>query len=341
MRESLRPSLHSQCNPKLKAPVKLPPDPLLYSIAAPQLVAAIGNGPLMKAAPQVVQEGIWKRVLYLAMSVPELTEQPDEHIPERLPLLLPFPERLALPYYCTRVAPDSSFATSKFVAILKHYPSLASEVRTVSGQLTEYQFNYDTSDSEDEPLATEHSSQYRPTESSDAVLTLALFSRTSKLPSSLDWQVFEEMAKCCGATLEEFSAIVAGKSDAPPTASVFDNLPVSVLHPSFFTVLTLMRLSSLRRLLVHSFSREAGPFLQEHGSKLIKLDVTCEVLSDLHINIFELCPNLDVILIRPKSRSFKNSLDIDANHFSSDKTAHCSLTKVRIHIVSGMGKSYF
>ncbi|KAJ7684349.1 hypothetical protein DFH06DRAFT_4863 [Mycena polygramma] len=385
MKEHLRPSLYSQVeiNPKLKALVKLPPDPLLDSIVVPQLVAAFGNGPLMKAAPQVVQEGIWKRVLYFAMSVPELTEQPDERIPGRLPLLLVSKtfNRLALPYYYTRVALESSFATFRFVAVLKHYPSLASEVRTISGQLTEYQFNYDTSDLEDEPLAAEHFSQYRPTESSDAALTLALFSQTSKLrrvlcsvdldygntfhmyhAPSLHWEAFEQMAKCCGATLEEFSAIVAGKSDAPPT--VFDNLSalrtldwrsnisfacdpahtspeslsnltelkLGVLHPSFFTVLTLMTLSSLRRLLVHSFSSEAEPFLQEHGSKLIELDVTCEVLSDLHINIFELCPNLNLISIRPRSRSFKNSLDIDANHFSSDKTAHCSLTKVRIQL---------
>ncbi|KAJ7119100.1 hypothetical protein C8R44DRAFT_878607 [Mycena epipterygia] len=75
----------------------------------------------MNSATNEVKEIVWKRILYFAVFVPQLSENPN--IAPRLPLLL----RLALPYFYAYTMVKDSAASSKFLRVLQKNPSIAPE----------------------------------------------------------------------------------------------------------------------------------------------------------------------------------------------------------------------
>ncbi|KAJ7269991.1 hypothetical protein B0H12DRAFT_820134 [Mycena haematopus] len=84
----------------------------------------------MGSASVTVQESIWKRVLYYAISI--LEQEAD--VPRRLPLLLVSRtfNKLALPYYYSFVQLETPSAIPKFLHILVKHPTVGLEVRAVA-----------------------------------------------------------------------------------------------------------------------------------------------------------------------------------------------------------------
>ncbi|KAJ7084892.1 hypothetical protein B0H15DRAFT_384793 [Mycena belliarum] len=88
----------------------------------------------MSAASAEVRDKIWSRVLYFAMSVPELAQNPEaKHIFRRLPLLSTSKmfNRLGLPHFYTHVWMREGKTISKFVAVLAKNPGFGALVRTI------------------------------------------------------------------------------------------------------------------------------------------------------------------------------------------------------------------
>ncbi|KAJ7490963.1 hypothetical protein FB451DRAFT_628519 [Mycena latifolia] len=234
----------------------------------------------MNEASTEVKDGIWKRILYVAMSVPEFARKPGaEKLSSRLPMLLVSKtfNRLALPYFYAHVVLKNSAAISSFLAILQNNPSLGPQVRSISG-------------------ATELSRLYSPWRDSDNAAMLTILSQTTGLvrlgspakynvigayyynENTIRWDCFEAVARSSGSTLREFSMVVVSpRSKASPTVfdkftqlrsldwkcstafkcnpedaaydglSNLEELRIWFSDASFFSALSTMKLESLRR----------------------------------------------------------------------------------------------
>ncbi|KAJ7700714.1 hypothetical protein B0H17DRAFT_1046416 [Mycena rosella] len=175
----------------------------------------------MNSAPGEVQDMVWTRILYFAMSVPELAENPRErNIPPRLPLLLVSKlfNRLALPHLYTYIHLTESLAPSKLLIVLQNNPSLGPLVRTVCGGFC---FNSSDSDSDDSsdvgntapetdymlPILAQMTGlvRFHGSSLSDFDYVYAFI----HMELSISWDAFEVMTKASGSTLREFSKRVA------------------------------------------------------------------------------------------------------------------------------------
>ncbi|KAJ6606057.1 hypothetical protein DFH09DRAFT_1299344 [Mycena vulgaris] len=313
----------------------------------------------MKAASEATQDTIWTRILYFAMSVPELAQNPGQtDLPPRLPLLLVSKtlNRLGLPHLYAHVQLKGSTATSKFSSALLHHPSLAALVRTIWGDIDST--NVYVWDSEDDPDAAEKPSQ-------DGSV-LAILSQTtglvqlcgwaskgpdySPLEPPISWDAFELLAKSSGATLQHlskrisahhtastaiFANLTALKSlnwncyscfecpseeeDTPSDGlSNLTDLEILAAHASFLTALSIMKLPSLRRLLLNGSHIEPEHFLSLHGTKLTELHTSFWIMKQLKLDLLAVCPGLNFI-------SFFANTEFtdppDAKHFSPSEAA--------------------
>ncbi|KAJ7490920.1 hypothetical protein FB451DRAFT_1124494 [Mycena latifolia] len=191
----------------------------------------------MKAASEDVQSKIWKRILYFAMSVPELAQDPaTKMLPSPLPLLLVSKlfNRLALPHSYTYIRLKTPMHISKVSNILRNNPFLGTVVHTLCGQIYSMEKSSDSS-SGDVPDGGNSANE------ADSALTL-LSQMTAlvrfrgvpltenldfsamllKRESSISWAAFETIAKCSGSTLREFSKRVATRQQVSP--AVFGDL---------------------------------------------------------------------------------------------------------------------
>ncbi|KAF8211720.1 hypothetical protein K438DRAFT_2041169 [Mycena galopus ATCC 62051] len=133
----------------------------------------------------------------------------------------------------------------------------------------------------------------------------------------ISWNTFEVLAKCSGSTLRELSGSIRPKEQAfatifanfvalrtmqwsSGTSFLLTNIPedglenledlhVSSGNISFLTVLSQMKLKSLRRVVLYDASEI---FLKAHGPKLTELDIPYKEVQFFSTKIFELCPNL-------------------------------------------------
>ncbi|KAJ7119111.1 hypothetical protein C8R44DRAFT_982775 [Mycena epipterygia] len=287
----------------------------------------------MNAASKEVKESIWKRILYFAMSVPQLEQNFEQKIPPRIPLLLASKtfNRLALPYFYTHIMVKDRAAVSKFLAILKQNPALAPQVRSIYGNpYPEY------------PYPSYHAG-FKDDSNTD--LVVALLSQTTRLvrlcgwsaeqckayllnmETELPWNAFEAIATSSGSTLREFSRRIE-RSNGPSTtifnkltalrtldwksSTTFDcdledapfaGLPnleqirIWSLDPSFLALLSLMKLPSLRRVMFSANTTHPESFLETHGSKLIELEIPRYTIYESKLKLFEVCPNLSALLL--------------------------------------------
>ncbi|KAJ7747015.1 hypothetical protein B0H16DRAFT_1852008 [Mycena metata] len=180
--------------------------------------------------------------------------------------------------------------------------------------------------------------------------------------ASIPWGAFEALASTSGKTLQRFTkSIETGRNISPmvfarltavcvldwacntsfidvPTEMPSDGLPnLSTLQftsqdPSFFSVLKQMNLPSLRTLRLGNYDSGMNDFLRVHGSKLTEVVILCDILDNLDVNIFEVCPNLALITIPIDHEIFSKALN--PKHFSSKKTTGCSLQKIEFKIFS-------
>ncbi|KAJ7136666.1 hypothetical protein C8R44DRAFT_767613 [Mycena epipterygia] len=322
----------------------------------------------MESASQMVQEGIWKRILYYAMSVPELEDDIHRNPrPRRLSLLLVSKtfNRLALPYYYANVRLNA-VTVVKFSDLLKKNPSIGPRVRVIVGPLeTAYQTPFDILNILSLTTGLERF-HYSDQSFNQDLFTYRLdhsMHREHEYPISqkpvLSWDAFEAMAKSAGSTLREFSQKVEEKQfQVPPTvfknfkqlrsldwkcSSEFDCSSETVAHdglnslvelriwyldPTFLTALKSMELPSLRRLALSDNVSHATSFLHTHGSKLSELDLQYETLRSLTTHIFALCPNLGFVSIFFGNDN-ERPVVLD---FTDYKTVHHHLEKVKFDL---------
>ncbi|KAJ7433547.1 hypothetical protein FB451DRAFT_1313700 [Mycena latifolia] len=336
----------------------------------------------LNAASELVQDRIWKRILYFAMSLPQLEMDNPKNMPRRLPLLLVSKtfKRLALPLYYAHVSLNHLTSASKFVTILQQTPLLGPHVHTIRGS----HYHDDAADRESDDFYDKQSMITFLASTTGLVRFCGwdspLMARTSfQMEAYISWDAFEILANRAGSSLREFSMPIEGCRNALPTvfgqlaalrsldwkscASIncnpehapSDGLPnltellIWELDPSFLTSLSMMKLPSLRRLVLSAFVMESGHisipssinvsefeiFFQTHGSKLTDLNLPYRAMWQLKLNIFEACPNLNVVSFQFRTGMDSTRRDIpDAKHFCSHKSDHRSLAKIYINFPS-------
>ncbi|KAJ7210120.1 hypothetical protein GGX14DRAFT_697597 [Mycena pura] len=337
----------------------------------------------MTATSKEVQDVIWSRILYFAMTAPKL----------HLLLVSKTFHKLGLPHYYTRVDLYSSFTASNLAFVLSHRPSLAAYIRIISasGYSTAGYSSDSEYDSDTDPLATLNDSN-RAVRGSDgkpcADPILAVLSQTNRLRElispfadnearnhvsldygeiSFSWSAFVAMAECSGSVLRECSVQVDAQVDASPAVfnhlvelrklkwrcdttfacnqanTLVDALPnledLYVLRrecKSFLTVLSMMRLTSLRRVFFfRDFDGEN--FLQVHGSRLSELEITINTVQALSTGVLEHCSDL-ISLTLSNGRHFTtiNEQPPDKNTIFPREPA-ALLTEVRFFLPHYLG----
>ncbi|KAK7024061.1 F-box domain-containing protein [Favolaschia claudopus] len=150
---------------------------------------------------------------------------------------------------------------------------------------------------------------------------------------SLD--AFETLAECSGSTLREFLGRVQAHDHASPIAfnslkalqtlwwrcdarfpdvtAVSPNalqslevLRISCAHPSFLSVLSEMKLPSLRNVILSErFTNQSqDAFFRTHGPKLTELSISDTMIGNMGARLFELCPNLSVLILSDEHSSY-------------------------------------
>ncbi|KAJ7500395.1 hypothetical protein B0H11DRAFT_781005 [Mycena galericulata] len=284
----------------------------------------------MNAASQEDRDAIWSRILYFAMSVTDLANDPRrKEIPRRLPMLSVSKtfNRLGLPHYYTHVI-LKDLNISKFASVLYNNPSLGPHVRTIwvaskNWRVMDSMLPILLKTTGLERMHTLHS--WFPNEEHQKSSFHSEDSQIFSLPSEqqpIPWYAFTAMARCSGSTLRELSYPVQEPIGGLGTAKIFDALTeLRSLHwkcqtrfvcppedtpsegllnleelqvwssdSSFFAVLSRMELKSLRRLGLASEGAEQ--FLKMHGKKLTELDIAYTAVDELEVKIFEVSPNL-------------------------------------------------
>ncbi|KAJ7210157.1 hypothetical protein GGX14DRAFT_626554 [Mycena pura] len=331
----------------------------------------------MSATSKAVQDVIWSRVSYFAMTVPERVQDPTFKVTHRglhLLLVSKMFHRLGLPHYYVRVKLYSSLDASNLAFVLSHRPFLAANIRIISasrGSRADFSWDSNHADLGNKPCA-------------DPIL--AVLSQTNRLREmtsllaeneardwirpyfgeiEISWPAFVAMAKCSGSVLRECSSMVGAQTDASPTVfndlvelrklhwrcdttfacnqvnALVDALPnledLYVLGrecKSFLTVLSMMRLTSLRRVFFRDFDGEN--FLQVHGSRLSELEITINTVRALRTGVLEYCPNL-ISLTLCGQRSFAIDEQPPDKNTIFPRQPAALLTKVRFLLRDYLG----
>ncbi|KAJ7715936.1 hypothetical protein B0H14DRAFT_3901504 [Mycena olivaceomarginata] len=266
-------------------------------------------------APKAVYDEIWAHVLYFATAVPR-----------RLPLLLVSKtfHRLGLPYYYADSGPQnrdrSDFEKSNVDYSMLTILSQTNKALRITGE-TSNPFFIDTA------------------------------------AASISWDNFVAMAKYSGSTLLEFSVKLASTAHASPTVFTdlstlrilewkcetsflstntpqdglpnLEDLRIIFANESFLTVLSLMKLKSLRRVtLSDQINLEA--FLGAHGPKLTEVNILCPNFKASNHKIFEVCSNLRCITVKSPLLNHQNKPP-EAIYFSPPH-AVTSLTKITLDV---------
>ncbi|KAJ7718199.1 hypothetical protein DFH07DRAFT_334779 [Mycena maculata] len=317
----------------------------------------------MEAESQAVKDVVWKRVLYFAMSVPELEHNlVRKKIPPRLPVLLVSKtfNRLALPYYYAHLTLRNLAAAEKLAAVLEKNPSLGPHIRTVWGELGVMDWLY-SEDSQSEadpvPISSGHDWAADILSQTTGLVNLGNnppYNRSLlRMPRGISWDAFAVAAKCSGSTLQHFSACLLKRDKASPaifahlnqlrlfdwtSLTIFDlihdipsdalsnliDLRISCAHPSFIEALSQMKLPSLQRLLLNSRHEAAVVnFLRVHGGKLTELEYSCYNAA-LAAEMIRICPNLTLLSFNYEGGSG------DPPEFSSQNTVAHSLEKIKV-----------
>ncbi|KAJ7348826.1 hypothetical protein DFH08DRAFT_998012 [Mycena albidolilacea] len=297
----------------------------------------------MAGAPKAVYDEIWAHVLYFATTVPR-----------RLPLLLVSKtfHRLGLPYYYADVKMSQLAHISKFASILSYNPSIGPHVRSLA---LKYQDRSDFEKSNVDYSMLTILSQTNKALRITGETSNPFFINTAA--ASISWDNFVAMAKYSGSTLREFSVKLASTAHASTTVFTdlsalrilewkcetsflstntpqdglpnLEDLRIIFANESFLTVLSLMKLKSLRRVtLSDQINLEA--FLGAHGPKLTEVNILCPNFKTSNHKIFEVCSNLRCITVKSPLLDHQNKPP-EAIYFSPPH-AVTSLTKITFDV---------
>ncbi|KAJ7694481.1 hypothetical protein B0H14DRAFT_3043875 [Mycena olivaceomarginata] len=249
----------------------------------------------LAGTPQDVCDQIWARVLYFAMSVPELAHNPTMRgVPPKLPLLLVsktfyrlglpsmcahvFLRRLAVEYFGddsdwdvddeqskVEVEVDESVGADPMLAVLLRTGALVRFGRNKNIPIEGFAFNFERSISWD---AFEAMTRL----SGSSLLDCAARIDTRELASASVFAGFTALRALAWNSSTTFVDVPNASSDGLPN---LEELQISSASPSFMLVLSRMK---------------------AHGSKLTKL---CISHATLRTKILEFCPNLRPLSIFP------------------------------------------
>ncbi|KAJ7230223.1 hypothetical protein GGX14DRAFT_2761 [Mycena pura] len=247
---------------------------------APDLEIAPAFNPFftpMSQAPNEVQDAIWSRVLYFAMSVPERAADPKrKDIPKCLPLLRVSKlfHRLGLPHY--------------YVHVVLNYRAPYLEPEHILSQRPRIQTLHGLSNGSDTSVSL-NSFEALAKCSGPSLLECHICVQGTRLPVS--GAIFNDLAVLRKLTWRSPVAFVCTEADTPSNAMPrLEELQIDVGW-SFVTMLTFMKLESLR--IVHFLqSLDYNQFLEAHGSKLSELEIVSLSESVHESSILDLCPRL-------------------------------------------------
>ncbi|KAJ7878519.1 hypothetical protein B0H14DRAFT_2341922 [Mycena olivaceomarginata] len=241
-------------------------------------------------------------------------------------ILIQFPQRLGLSSYYAHVVLMGSAALTKFAAVLSSDPSIGPHVRSLVAEYWDYIDQF--WDSKDESSTDELGFDFRTDADLRSDTMLAVFSRTTGLvqfEKSISWDAFEAMVKCSGSTLRStlrecftqihtyqvasaniFAGLTALRTLIWNSSTTFLEVPNASAHglpsleklrissasTSFMTVLSQMKLPSLRRVILSCDSPSSEIFLETHDPKLTELHVSSYFLSIMESRVLKVCPNL-------------------------------------------------
>ncbi|KAJ7213528.1 hypothetical protein GGX14DRAFT_542380 [Mycena pura] len=320
----------------------------------------------MSAASTDVQDTVWSRVLYFAMSVPELAANLARHdIPPRFPLLLVSKtfHRLGLPHFHAHIVLNNTSSAELLESTLSRQPTLGPQIRTICAILGR---SYGCPSAE--PMLAILSKSRGLVRITGSLIRRTLkddddddddeyYNKNPNFYESISWTAFDNMTRTSGASLRECSVRIKMQENASPT--VFSHLvelrkmkwqcwttfvcdataPVKALpklsdllvwnsDESFLTALSLMMLPSLRRLVLRC-DVKAESFLLLHGSKLSELDIPISCVKEFSVNVLDLCLNVCTLSL---SWSEDDFLDVEKTFLS--RTPAASLTKMKMRLPS-------
>ncbi|KAJ7684329.1 hypothetical protein DFH06DRAFT_1312767 [Mycena polygramma] len=303
---------------KVQEPLELPPslDPSFTPLAG---------------APEDVYDTILSRILYFAMSVPELAENPASRgIPPRLPLLLVSKtfNRVGLPSYYAHISLRHLSSILNLASAISTNPSIGAHVRTLGGNFLDSRFGFMEFENDAEKAAAETAmvtvlpkttGLVRMGRRQDFPNGLTSFHDDPSGEIGISWAGFEAMAECSASTLRELFVRI-GTSPQASTAIFRDftalrrldlkcesdfvdleNTPadgfpsLEVLRVSLASQSFLIALSMMELPALRHVVLSGGPtgtFMDAHGPKLTELRLPHRTLQRLKIEIFKVCPNL-------------------------------------------------
>ncbi|KAJ7684347.1 hypothetical protein DFH06DRAFT_1288685 [Mycena polygramma] len=283
----------------------------------------------LAGAPDEVYDAVWGRILYFAFCIPELEEEPLRgDLTERSPLLFVSKAfyRLGRPLYYAHTVLRDEGSLSNFASVLVKTPSIGCHIRSLSGS------HWAPEDEPFTPLPPELDSMFAVLSRTNGLVRVGnrmdLFSDSDifRLHKAVSWNAFVAMIACSGSTLREFWGRIQTCSDLV-SATIFSDLTalqslewkcgtgftdltdvlaggfpcleglrISLASQSFLSALSLMKLNSLRRVVLDD-ATNPQTFLQVHGSKLTKLHLPYATLQALKVELFAVCPNLTCVSI--------------------------------------------
>ncbi|KAK7022197.1 F-box domain-containing protein [Favolaschia claudopus] len=314
--------------PALRDLVKFPADASFGGDTFP--VIAPASNPLfvpLENTPAAAQDAIWDRVLYFAMAN-------RKHGADDLPraALLTVSKtfhRVGLPHYCADMILRHSTDVKKLGSIVLKYGWLGPKLRTLVFDYLESLLDCDY-DSEDGSrgwalkLLSRTSGLVR---FGPAIEPNPSHTGCFVFGATISWDGFEALAKCAGANLQEFSTRVASRRKPRISSTVFNDFTALrtlrwICHAEFtdiraasvdalanleelwiteeadgsvLSVLSRMKLQSLRRFFHVTRYTSCIEFLRAHGSKLTEVGILAQELSTPGFDVYSLCPHLHTI----------------------------------------------
>ncbi|KAJ7684328.1 hypothetical protein DFH06DRAFT_1312766 [Mycena polygramma] len=302
------------------------------SLEFPQIAPSLDPSfiPLAGASEEVYNT-ILSRILYFAMSVPDMDNNPTSRgIPPRLPLLMVTKtfNRIGMCHYYSHILLRSPSSTRNLASVISKNQLIGSHVRAIDGSFLGSQFS---SEAEYDAL---HTSMLEVLSQTTGLVRMgrrhafAADDLTLILgKTEISWAAFVAMAECSGATLRDLSISISKSLEQESTTTFshftalrsldlicgidsidlkntpadgfpsLEELRISSTSQSFLTALSLMKLESLRRLVISYQTTAAETVLTAHGAKLTDLDITFRALEILKVPVFKLCPNLSCITV--------------------------------------------
>ncbi|KAJ7483901.1 hypothetical protein B0H11DRAFT_2279620 [Mycena galericulata] len=309
----------------------------------------------LEAATQLVKDRIWSRILFFAMLPLETAERDRDAHHKRLLFLLVSQmfHRLALPYLYRYVTFPREAPLHRFVKRLADTPNIGAHVHEMKIGNYRYERNIGR-------IAVDFTRLFPYTPRLRRLL--------GDGETRMSWAALTALADTAGGTLEELLGFefheTDGESESPAVFERFTALrslswdggyrPVLTAALSFFDrkvavpknglpaleflhakpweaidVLAEMELPNLRRATFEWEFRGWGvPFLQNHGYKLVELDILGSTTINRDYSILQLCPNVTTLSYRLGSYTTKDNLGWPTEGFQ-----HQSLTTLKLYKV--------